>query len=706
MSRIIYNNNESNQIQPISSLIPNKPRYPNIGYSHRNNNKYNNQYRNYNINPNNIYNSKFYRRNYINQNFQQNYRNVNRRNTNDYHVNSYSYENNRRGSMISSVPEQRKSGKNQRMKRSISRQRQGRTSKPGQLQLNDYMPPQLRVTTSIGNIPNLPLDFTLTNLDTTMNARSNLPGNILTQRPNYTTQAITTNDTTQPFVVCNDLNENINEQQLQHNNNQQLKHNYNQPERPTIATTTTTTSYRRRQRRIRQRQQRQNYHDINNENHNRFNILEKIDTSTDTESDYENQAVDDVLSIVDNDSNYNNENQSRQQNKWNQINNRNNDNKNNDNFKKIKQKIYLEPNRIMRYMQDNVAVIMGSRGNQAYVLAATPLYDEWIRNNYELQVWQTYQRMGIQDKHWAKEVVTRTKKRDNIINSRFIQKKINRLTNNIAQTNAQITNLQIQLNTYWTQTTAGTMNTTMTSNAPLTTAPGTNTNRIRDAVDRLEKTILQYIQHCTQHVKNMSENKIRLAQIQIDEYKALEDFKEIANPNQWNIHLMLKSKMKQWSTKNKNYITAAKRIEYDLPPKFISSASCTFKIDESIVSKEEAQILYDQMRQLTKDYRMQAMSIYLRAMTREKEILKNEIDNIIKGFTQENTEDYDIELDSGYIAFKYYNELREKRLNLEAQKAGYFLEEQRVEGDQIEEEETTVAPTLTRSLGEDFLLQI
>ncbi|CAF4978325.1 unnamed protein product [Rotaria sp. Silwood1] len=229
--------------------------------------------------------------------------------------------------------------------------------------------------------------------------------------------------------------------------------------------------------------------------------------------------------------------------------------------------------------------------------------------------------------------------------------------------------LQIQLNTYWTQTTAGTMNTIMTSNAPLTTAPGTNTNRIRDAVDRLEKNILQYIQHCTQHVKNMSENKIRLAQIEIDEYKALEDFKEIANPNQWNIHLMLKSKMKQWSTKNKNYITAAKRIEYDLPPKFISSASFTFKIDESIVSRDEAQILYDQMRQLTKDYRMQAMSLYLRATTREKEILKNEIDNIIKGFIQENAEDFNIELDSGYIAFKYYNELREKRLNLEAQKA-------------------------------------
>ncbi|CAF5100677.1 unnamed protein product, partial [Rotaria sp. Silwood1] len=234
----------------------------------------------------------------------------------------------------------------------------------------------------------------------------------------------------------------------------------------------------------------------------------------------------------------------------------------------------------MRYMQDNSSVIVDGRGNQAYVLATAPIYAEWVRNNYELQVWQRYFKMGTQDKHWEKK-----------------KKRINGLTSNIAQASATITNLQVQLSTYWSQTTAGAINpiTATTSSA------SANTGRIRDAVDPLEKAILKYIQHST------------------------------------------------------------KRVEYDLPPKFISNANFTFKIDELIISKEEAQIVYDQMRQLSKEYRIQAMSLYLQAITREKEILKNEIEFVVKGFSQENDEGFNIEPDAGYIAFKHYNELREKR---------------------------------------------
>ncbi|CAF5138118.1 unnamed protein product, partial [Rotaria sp. Silwood1] len=80
------------------------------------------------------------------------------------------------------------------------------------------------------------------------------------------------------------------------------------------------------------------------------------------------------------------------------------------NNKKLKRRINLESNQIMRYMQDNSSVIVDGRGNQACVLATAPIYDEWVRNNYELQVWQTYFKIGTQDKHWAKEVITRTKK--------------------------------------------------------------------------------------------------------------------------------------------------------------------------------------------------------------------------------------------------------------------------------------------------------
>ncbi|CAF1364659.1 unnamed protein product [Rotaria sp. Silwood1] len=88
-------------------------------------------------------------------------------------------------------------------------------------------------------MPNLPLDFNLTTSDTTtINTRSNIPVNALPQRPNFATQTITTNDTTQPFNVYDDLNKNV--------NGQQLKQKYNQSECRTT-TTTITASYRRRQ---------------------------------------------------------------------------------------------------------------------------------------------------------------------------------------------------------------------------------------------------------------------------------------------------------------------------------------------------------------------------------------------------------------------------------------------------------------------------
>ncbi|CAF5155888.1 unnamed protein product, partial [Rotaria sp. Silwood1] len=123
----------------------------------------------------------------------------------------------------------------------------------------------------------------------------------------------------------------------------------------------------------------------------------------------------------------------------------------NNNNKKLKRRINLESNQIMRYMQDNSSVIVDGRVDLS-------------------------------------------------------RKRINRLTSNIAQASATITNLQVQLSTYWTQTTAGAISpiTATTSSA------SANTGRIRDAVDRLEKAILEYIQHCTQHVKSMAENKIKL----------------------------------------------------------------------------------------------------------------------------------------------------------------------------------------------------
>ena len=89
-------------------------------------------------------------------------------------------------------------------------------------------------------------------------------------------------------------------------------------------------------------------------------------------------------------------------------------------------------------------------------------------------------------------------------------------------------------------------------------------------------------------------------------------------------------------------------------------------------------------------------------MGREYESLTDEIKCMVNCFPQDNDDGFDAE--PGYAAFKHYHEFREKRMKLEIEKSLYFLDEQRVEGD-VNQQELVVAPTLIRSVGEDFLLQ-
>ena len=210
------------------------------------------------------------------------------------------------------------------------------------------------------------------------------------------------------------------------------------------------------------------------------------------------------------------------------------------------------------------------------MLATGPIYDQWIRDNYEMQVWQAYFKMGTEQKHWAKEVVQRTKRRDDTTNSRFVQKKINRFMGNIAQASTTISDLQIQLNTYWSQSTTdahtqkqvqataeltsnmiidrnGLSNATTQSGSEPTTLPARETTTSstitrlpnRDPVDRIEKHLLEYIHNCTQHVKKRAQSRIEFAKIQLNEYKAFEGFEHVATSSQWEIHVLLKPKMKK-----------------------------------------------------------------------------------------------------------------------------------------------------------------
>jgi len=515
------------------------------------------------------------------------------------------------------------------------------------------MPREVRErSTSIA--PSLRSSFNLSNSDNTgnTNTRSNTPINIFTQPSTNddVTRAHTTNNTTQPFLVdCdNDCdNDNINDTNIggiNRNNQQQQQH--------------TTTTYRRRQRRTQPQLQQQ----YGSKHRNRFEVLNQDYNFTGNEPDNIYWNTSPICN-------------------------------NNNSSKQSKQKVptYLQSTKILRYMHDNANPIVKSRGNQAYTIAATSIYDTWVRDNYELQVWQEYLKMGTHNKHWCKDIVKRTKKRDDLVNSRFAQKKIDQLTSNIAHANATITDLQIQLNTYWSQTSATLSMNSNNNNNPV---------RLRETVDRLEHIILDYINQNTKHAKVSAEKKIKVAKTEMNEYEALLAFKTAATPLQWDIHLTLKTKVKKCQTKAKNFQIATKRVEYNIPPNFISKTDLTFKVDESILNAEESQTIYNDMRKIVSNYQTNAMSLYLKTLAREKEILTDEIYQIIGGFPKE-----DEETENGFILYKRYHDIRSLRYEIEAEQASSFLEELRVDEETIIE--TNIASsTLIRQLGgETFVLR-
>jgi len=169
-------------------------------------------------------------------------------------------------------------------------------------------------------------------------------------------------------------------------------------------------------------------------------------------------------------------------------------------------------------------------------------------------------------------------------------------------------------------------------------------------------------------VKKSAEEKIKLAKAEMEEFKALEDFQLVATPLQSTIHLTLKPKMKLYLTKKKNVQIATKRVEYDAPPKFIENINFSFKVDESIVATDEAQVIYDRMKDITKRFRTEAMTTYIESSKRELEILEAGIDRIVEGFPTENNDD-NPSSQASIAAFKHYHELQKQRINLEVEQS-------------------------------------
>ncbi|CAF1461108.1 unnamed protein product [Rotaria sordida] len=504
---------------------------------------------------------------------------------------------------------------------------------PHPITMGDFLPQQLQ------NGQNIPSHTT-----------NDISANVLPQRPQFAN-----NNTTQPFVVQQDNQNN----QIQPQGQQQR--------------TNTTSSHRRRERRRQQQQYRKNKIINNNNNNNRFAILAEEQQFTDDEE--ENINYD------------------------NQINKTNKKNKKN----KTKIRSYLNHNRILNYFKNNENIpkkfsdlLQDNRacdGVENFLINSAPVYGEQIRAEYELQVWRNYLKLGKEYKHWAKEVVQRTKKRDDNINIRFVDKKSNQLSSTIHQTRATISRLEIEFGDYWTQIAqrknyVKNVNTTVQTSTDFNTTTSTSTRipRLAFDIDQFGKLISNYIEDCLKHVKKMCDRRILLAKAQMEEYKALEEFEKISTAPHKIIHLVLKPKMKIWSIKNKNFHMTQKRLQSNLLPKFITKNDLSFKIDESILKQDDIQIIYNDMQQIKNEFYRKSMELYSSVAASEFDIIKNEIEKIIEenrpdtlfitrnddnvnlNDAQQQSQDYNKE-EKSYAAFEHYHQLRIKRLNLEAEQS-------------------------------------
>ena len=205
----------------------------------------------------------------------------------------------------------------------------------------------------------------------------------------------------------------------------------------------------------------------------------------------------------------------------------------------------------------------------------------------------------------------------------------------------------------------------------------------------------------TQHVVKDCKARLEIAIAQKEEYIALNNFKAIAEKKPiWNIHLMLKPKLKNWFNKNKNFHILQRRIKYNLLPDFITKNNFSFKIDTRAFQQEDIQPIYDEMRQITSTIHNQTMQFYYKTTSREVNNVKDEIDIIIENCRPKlplldqniiNSEDLNsqpAEEDNNltdakkcYEAFENYYKLSMQRYDLEAKQSCYFLDEERVEGE-------------------------
>ncbi|CAF1345700.1 unnamed protein product [Didymodactylos carnosus] len=203
--------------------------------------------------------------------------------------------------------------------------------------------------------------------------------------------------------------------------------------------------------------------------------------------------------------------------------------------KEYKDRPYLRADHIRPYLYSlSKPTDIGptARHINRFVTISAPIYDAWIRDNYEYQVIEKLLEIGMEDKHWAHEIVKKTITRDDTVNDQYCIDKISQRQRAISNHGNAVTKLQCELKAfvpyYHDASDINNNNGTVTAHDLAAQNARKPKLHIR-AADTITQEYLMI------HIKKFAEicaNRVNTAYAELKEFVSLKTFEEKATPVQ------------------------------------------------------------------------------------------------------------------------------------------------------------------------------
>lgn len=267
------------------------------------------------------------------------------------------------------------------------------------------------------------------------------------------------------------------------------------------------------------------------------------------------------------------------------------------NIPRFHQRPYLESSKIKEWMKDNIQsedngqVTTASQGSNEridqfvnFAIKTAFTFDQLARALFDVQLWSFYIQLGTRDNHpyWAREVTKTAKTKDDKQARRTCENKIVKLNSEIKRLTEEIE------------------------------ATATQHNLTKQ---EYEEIMFNYMNESLTNVRRQNELKMKLSKIERAEFVAWESFMSLATPAQKALALTILGQLRQIRSKNIRYETAAIHAtpQIDMLPKAVPALKLRFHFDEKSMSEENVRDIYKSMDDITRDYRLKATELYIRA---------------------------------------------------------------------------------------------